>query len=99
MCVCVQQEVSGSHFTRVKHWLISRLSSLPATGLLKVHATGLATGKNSSLLYKQAGADWDGNAEGHSHHLDIGCGSSAEEDDCVLRFICTEPLGEKQHDY
>jgi len=25
--------------------------------------------------------------------VDIGCGSSTEEDNCVLSFICTETLG------
>ena len=47
--VCVYREVSGN---QIKHWLISRLISLEATRrvLLKAHATGLATGKNTSLL-------------------------------------------------
>ena len=37
---------------QAKHWLICQLNSLQATGmvLLKVHATGLAKGKNTSLL-------------------------------------------------
>jgi len=48
----VCDRVSGSHLTLVKHWLISRISSLEATGrvLLKVHAIALTTGKNTSLL-------------------------------------------------
>ena len=38
--------------SQVKHWLISQLGSLKATGrvLLKAYATGLATGKNTSIL-------------------------------------------------
>ena len=44
---------------------LSRLSSLQATGrvLLKAHAIGLATGKNTSLHARHAGPDWDGDVD------------------------------------
>jgi len=47
--VHVKWQFSGS---QGKHWLISQMNSLEATGSaqLKVHATVLATGKNTSLL-------------------------------------------------
>jgi len=52
VCVHISVHVSRTIWPHVKHWLISQLSSLEATGgvLLKAHATGLATGKNTSLL-------------------------------------------------
>jgi len=49
VCVHVKWQFSGS---QGKHWLISQMNSLEATGSaqLKVHTTVLATGKNTSLL-------------------------------------------------
>ena len=71
--------------------------------LLKVHATRLATGKNTSLLGMpdQIGMEiytyLSLVCKGPQPSVDIGCGSSAEEDDsyCVLSFDYTEALGEK----
>jgi len=49
VCVHVKWQVSGS---QGKHWLISQMNSLEATGSaqLNVHTTVLAAGKNTSLL-------------------------------------------------
>jgi len=52
VCLCNRRLWKPSAWPWVKHWLISQFSSLQGTRkvVLKVHATGLATSKNTGLI-------------------------------------------------
>ena len=101
MCVHVYWEVSGSHLTPIQtlvDWVAYKLQEgcywmrMPQNQL-QVRTT------------RHAGPDWDGNVHipvmttwpvvFERVKTDVGCGSSTEQDKCVLSFIFNRGLGEK----